>query len=114
MVAITLATTVPLESRLLRSALSLDKLVHLVLYFGLGWTVGRALWRSGVASVRAVLFGLLAALCFAALDEWHQRFLATRNPSLADWLADTAGVCFGLALSLWRRPRRAAEPALDM
>ncbi|MFQ5679352.1 MAG: VanZ family protein [Gemmatimonadota bacterium] len=80
----------------------LDKLLHFLLYVGLGWFLGRAAWLSGRPGPRAVWAALLSGLLFAALDEWHQAVLPTRDASLADWLADTAGLSVGLLLYVGR------------
>ncbi|MGQ0712955.1 MAG: VanZ family protein [Gemmatimonadaceae bacterium] len=70
----------------------LDKVVHLLMYAGLGWLVGRALrTRRPIA-----LAGALAAIAiFGGLDEWHQGFF-TRTPDLVDWVADVFGASLGL------------------
>lgn len=77
--------------------LPLDLVGHGILYAGLGWTVGRALIRSGWAGVGARIAAWLGGLAFAALDEWHQTFVVTRVPSLDDWTADAVGLTLGLA-----------------
>lgn len=80
-----------------------DKVVHFLLYGGLGWTLGRALWVSENRTPRAVWLSLLVGLLFGALDEWHQGALLARDASFADWLADAGGVSLGLAGYLWPR-----------
>ncbi len=111
MALIAIATSVPIPvGSLTRTALPLDKLVHFVLYFGLGWTLGRALWLSDRSSTGVVLFALAVGLAFGAIDEWHQGALLYRDASVADWLADAAGVSFGLALYLWPRRNRHGTP----
>ncbi len=86
-----------------RTGLPLDKVAHLVLYGVLGWTIGRALWVSDHRTARAVWIALAAGLLFGAIDEWHQGTLPYRQTSVADWLADAAGVSLGLAAYLWPR-----------
>lgn len=81
----------------------LDKLVHFLLYMGLGWSLGRALWRSRRATTGGAWAAVSAAAAFGALNEWLQGLVPTRDPSTADWLADVAGASVGLALHLWRR-----------
>lgn len=72
-----------------------DKLVHAALFAGLGWT-----------GLRAALLGrgpMLAALAgYGAVIEFVQGTIG-RSRSLADWVADVAG----LALAAWiaRRQR---------
>lgn len=70
----------------------LDKVVHLFLYAGQGWLVGRAL---RTRRPRTLMVGLIAIAVFAALDEWHQT-LVTRDPDVLDWIADALGASIGL------------------
>jgi VanZ family protein len=93
---------VPLGA-LTRTELPLDKVAHLLLYGGLGWTLGRAMWVSGYRVALAVWLCLTAGLLFGGADEWHQGALLSREASFADWLADAAGVSLGLAAYLWPR-----------
>ena len=62
----------------------LDKVVHFVLYGGLGWLAARAV---GTSTPRALALVVLAIAMFAGVDEWHQQFFA-RDPSIADWIAE--------------------------
>ncbi|HXE42798.1 MAG TPA: VanZ family protein [Candidatus Baltobacteraceae bacterium] len=53
---------------------------------------------------------LLIVFLYAATDEFHQRFVATRTPMISDVLIDTIGGAVGL-LALWvirlcRKPKR--------
>lgn len=80
-----------------------DKIVHFVLYGVLGLLIARALDRRGVA--RAALLAILIGASFGAVDEWHQRFIAGRSPSAADWAADVAGAAVG-SIALLVRGRR--------
>lgn len=96
-VLILVATSVPVPAEDLPGTdLPLDKVGHAVLYAGLGWTVGRALIRSGRAGAWARFIAWVGGLAFAALDEWHQKFVVTRVPSLGDWVADAVGLTLGL------------------
>lgn len=81
----------------------LDKLVHFLLYLGLGGSLGRALWSSRRASIGAAWLAVSAGAGFGAANEWIQGLTSHRDPSTADWLADVAGVSVGVALHLWRR-----------
>ncbi len=83
----------------------LDKVVHLVMYAGLGWLGTRAL-RTRRPMMLAVL--LLSMIVFAAFDEWHQRFLA-RDPALLDWIADVIGASAGMVAALRVRRVEAAQ-----
>jgi VanZ family protein len=72
-----------------------DKGVHVVLYAVLAFLVARAV-RPGRPSTPVMLSVVLALAAWGAADEWHQRFSTDRSPSLADWLADVAGVVAGV------------------
>lgn len=66
---------------------------------------GRERW-----SGRRVLALLAAAALYAATDEFHQRFVPTRGPSVGDVLLDTVGAALGLGLKWlgeagWKRRR---------
>lgn len=104
--AIVFFTTVPVPHvPIATRAPHLDKLAHFLLYLGLGWSLGRALWISGRATPGWVTAAVLSGLAFAVLDEWHQELLPARHASVADWLADAAGVLAGVAAYLWPRAR---------
>lgn len=106
LVFIAVATSVPLPARVWRPTdFPTDLLGHFFLYFGLGWLVARALWTSDRWSVANLVLAVIAAILFAVLDEWHQRWIPRRASSLSDWLADVAGLSFGLALYVWVRWR---------
>jgi hypothetical protein len=68
-----------------------DKLAHFIQYLILG--VALRFW-SGDARISFLGGGLV----FAALDEFHQRFIPGRQASLWDFVADAAGVVVGF---LW-------------
>lgn len=91
----------------------LDKIGHFGLYAVLGWLTARALLLSGRVGISSVLIALMAAVLFAAADEWHQQALLNRYGSMADWLADSAGLIFGLVACLWRADRRAVTAGPD-
>lgn len=101
---ILLLTSVPLPTWVGLSGSQLDKLVHFVLYFGLGLTLGRAARVSGFRSVALLLVLLLAGIGFAAVDELLQNWIPRRAPQMADWLADVVGLVSGYALYVarWR------------
>ena len=72
-----------------------DKIGHFAMYAVLGLLVARAL-RAGASSTRTLMVGLACIALFAALDEWHQRFIPTRSAEVADWFADVAGATAGI------------------
>lgn len=81
-----------------------DKMVHFGLYLWMGWGLGVGLWTGRTPTVGNFLAALAAAAVFAALDEWHQLWIPTRVPSMADWAADIVGATLGLVASAWLPP----------
>jgi VanZ family protein len=74
-----------------------DDLAHVAMFGVLGVLVARALARSGYGA--AALWSAWPVLAaYGALDEWHQRFIPGRFPSVTDAIADAAGSAAGLAL----------------
>ncbi len=72
-----------------------DKLFHALefgFFYFLCWKVFR--WHRG-------LIALVLTAIYAGGDELHQIFVATRQASILDWLADIAGAgCAGLGIAL--------------
>ncbi|PNY82844.1 antibiotic resistance protein VanZ [Deinococcus koreensis] len=71
----------------------LDWIAHFLAYLALGFSLGRATGRPGLALVIAVWWG--------ALDEVHQAFVPGRDAGVQDWLFDLAGASLGV----WRAGR---------
>ena len=69
-----------------------DKVAHFIEYSVLGITLR---YWSGRTKKHLVPGGL----CFAALDELHQRYVPGREASLWDFLADASGLIFGFLIS---------------
>jgi VanZ family protein len=82
------------------------KLAHLTEYFILGLFLFRA-FRGDSANLKTwrwAFYALLAVVLFAAGDEFHQSFEATRTASVVDVGIDTAGGFLAqCAAMLWRR-----------
>lgn len=93
--------------------LSNDKVVHGVLfgilalfvYFGLRRGLG---WRVR----RAALGALLAASLYGLSDEWHQRFVPSRNSDPKDWIADTVGAMLFLLPAVAYHARQTRHEAV--
>lgn len=68
------------------------------------WRAGRFYTADSACFTAAVL--ALVCICFCALygasDEWHQSFVAGRDASFFDWLADLFGALL-LTLTLYKR-----------
>jgi len=56
--------------------------------------------RSGSVEKRPFLIALLITILYAMSDEWHQRFVPTRNGTAVDVLIDSLGGIAALAV-LW-------------
>ena len=85
-------TSIPSPPDVGGSVTHLDKVVHLLLYAGLGWLVARAL---RTRRPLALMGAFTAIALFGAVDEWHQEFFR-RSPDVVDWVADMLGGSLGL------------------
>lgn len=91
------------------------KLAHLTEYGVLGWLAARAFVTSSLEFFRRYWFfaGLVLVICQAAMDEFHQSFLASRTGSAYDSLIDIAGGLLALLLFGYLRRRSLfSRPAL--
>lgn len=79
----------------------LDWIGHALAYLLLGYALGRATERRGLALGLAVWFG--------AADEVHQAYVAGREAGIQDWLWDLLGAWLGSRLAV-RSPVPAPEP----
>ncbi|WP_019586344.1 VanZ family protein [Deinococcus apachensis] len=82
-----------------------DWLAHFTAYLILGFCLGRATGRPGLALVLAAWFG--------ALDEVHQAFVPPREAGGTDWLFDLAGAWLGAFLATRRRAGKADVAVLS-
>lgn len=88
-----------------------DKLVHAVIYGGLGLLTLRALTgrlRAPVRWTRAV-WAVAIASAYGVTDEMHQAFVPSRDADVLDVFADVAGASVAVAVAVWWG-RRAAPP----
>jgi VanZ family protein len=82
---------------------ALRKLGHLTEYAILAAFLWRALCNAKNlrAKTTALFVGVwVACAIFAAIDEFHQSFIASRTASLNDLLTDSLGAAIGLAICL--------------
>jgi VanZ family protein len=85
-----------------------DKLLHVLLYSGLGATVVWGLTDGGRRRLGWKLVGVatLFALAYGVGDEVHQRFVPGRTFEVGDMEADMVGGFLGAtAVWVWRRLR---------
>lgn len=88
---------------LVRVHAAIRKVAHFVEYLILGALTLRALRLQGTALPRATVIAVVSGAVFAASDETHQAFVATRTGAPGDVLIDVAGVMAGVGL--WRLRR---------
>ena len=79
-----------------------DKLLHVVVYAGLGVVLARALSRGWTRPItaRIAFHTALIATLYGASDEFHQAFVPNRDIEVLDLMADAAGAALA-ALALW-------------
>ena len=83
----------------------LKKSAHFIEYFILACLLFRSLKLSFNFSLsKTLILGLLLAVLYAASDEYHQSFVAGREPALRDVLIDSVGAGFA-SLLIYRFPK---------
>jgi len=82
------------------------KCAHLTEYAILAALLFRAFRQSQPRLGRSLAMSLFIAAVYAALDEFHQSFIASRTASLWDVLVDCIGAAGGLALNSLFRNRK--------
>ena len=88
-----------------------DKILHLIVYSLLAYLAFRG-WLPGDGLRHAVWVILLVLACFAAADEYHQRWIPGRYVEWGDFLADGLGVLAGFLVAFWQS-RRHRPPATE-
>ncbi|MDF1557225.1 MAG: VanZ family protein [ANME-2 cluster archaeon] len=78
-----------------------DKLLHFFLYAGFGIVLYLTLHFSRNAKLQkyAVLFAFIIGVTYAITDEIHQTYVPGRSGTIADLMADTAGLVFSLIIT---------------
>jgi VanZ family protein len=79
------------------------KLAHMTEYAILTAALFRALRIHTARKALALLIAALMAILYGFSDEWHQTFVAGRQPSLRDVGLDTLGIA---GVSIWLRSIR--------
>jgi VanZ family protein len=81
---------------------------HLTEYFILSLLLLRGIRgeRKGMRLAWA-FWAIVIVLCYASLDEFHQRFVPGRTPAVSDVMLDTTGGILAQAViaAIWKRPR---------
>jgi VanZ family protein len=90
-----------------------DKVVHTVLYAGLGFFVLRALIQGDPSRVTlgALILAAIITSLYGVSDEFHQSFVPGRTPDVYDWMTDTLGAFLACAYFYWRKTRLRKQPA---
>jgi VanZ family protein len=73
---------------------SIDKILHFGVYFILGLLIAVALIKSHINKtfIYRICVAAILGIVYGASDEFHQSFIAGRDASVADWIADALGV----------------------
>lgn len=87
-----------------------DKLQHLAVYALLAYLAFRGWVPTDDRIVKWVILAILA--CFAAADEYHQRWIPGRFVEWGDFLADGVGVLVGFLAATWQNRRRRPRGAV--
>lgn len=90
-----------------------DKYIHFLGYFVMAILTVRLLQAWNLWSYRAAAVAICILLCFAAVDEWTQRYVQ-RDSDLLDWLADAAGVFGGVFVARfhWGKSKHSPTPSI--
>lgn len=88
-----------IESYVKKYHYHMRKLGHFTEYFILAVTVAFPLYVYGMRGIPLVLFAGAFCVGFACLDEYHQSFVAGRNPSKKDVLIDSCGAFLGILIT---------------
>jgi len=76
-----------------------DKIEHFSAFFILAVLLNLALIyqrKSYLLFKNAIIVTIIICLSYGAVDELHQIFIPGRYADVRDWLADSAGVVFGV------------------
>ncbi len=80
------------------------KTAHFLVFGVLAYLAATAARRLQVP--HAALVGLVVAVSYGAIDEFHQGFVVGRSPLVGDVLIDAAGALAGATLWWWVHQRR--------
>ncbi|MBI1805348.1 MAG: VanZ family protein [Ignavibacteriae bacterium] len=89
-----IGSSIPAKAFPMLKIFDFDKLIHVVIFFGFGTLVYRALAPSignPTFSWRRAIVAILVVGAYGILDEFHQSFVPGRTPDIWDATADTIG-----------------------
>ncbi len=74
-----------------------DKIRHALLYSVLAILTLRAFrkWPGELSRWHYFIWAMFFCIFYGASDEWHQSFVANRNPDMLDWVSDVIGISIG-------------------
>lgn len=81
-----------------------DKLQHGLAYGVLALSLWHGFGKPFPAphsAIRRGLITVLIAALYGSSDEFHQSFIAGRDPSLYDWVADVVGAALVVSVLVW-------------
>lgn len=89
-----------------------DYMLHSLEFAALGFLTVRLLHPAPyrLPQTRPFAWAFFLILGYAALDEWHQRFVPGRDSSLVDLAADAVGIAAGLLAYRWLYFSRSGRP----
>ncbi len=104
-------TSIPGSSLPSVDVISVDKIVHLVMYGGLGFWLTIFFGKKGVSGLRLFLLVFVISVAYSFFDEWHQPFIG-RTFSLLDVSANIIGMIItSLPLSIYYSRKRVTARA---
>jgi VanZ family protein len=93
-------SSIPSEVVRTSGAIPFDKVAHFFVYGVLGALLAGAIARRRIGWGAVIVLALAIGALYGASDEFHQRFVAGRDPSIDDWIADCAGTLAGAVVGV--------------
>lgn len=88
---------------------NLDKVIHMVMYFGLCMAYFNVATLGGTrTTARACWLAFGLAVAYGISDEWHQYYVPGRSCDWQDAVADAVGAALAMGLA-WRLRMRSAH-----
>ena len=97
--------TQPSDETLVTTNLVLRKAAHLGAYAALTFFLFKSFGgrRPVSSNFRVAVWAILVALVYACTDDFHQRFVPGRGPSVVDWCIDAGGSVLAVILLSFSR-----------